>query len=147
MAKRKPKKMWVYSPPKPAKPKAPESIQIEVEKKCNELVETVLKPKFIQPPPKDSELNYLVDIYTKWHRNYFYFYAKYHCPGPYSIAPYFETGFARLEYAGDNKFNLNNSPGFTVFQIGFDRLADINFIHQIIPGRFWGVVLLSQQSF
>lgn len=107
MAKRKPKKMWIYNPPKPAKPKVPEAIKIEVEKKCNELVEAVLKPKHIQPPPKDNQFNYLVDIYTKWYRNYFYFYAKYHSPGPYSIAPYFETGFARLEYAGNNKFNLS----------------------------------------
>jgi len=107
MAKRKPKKMWAYTPSKPAKPKVPESIKAEVEKKCNELVETVLKPKFIQPPPEDSEFNYLVDIYTKWYRNYFYFYTKYHSPGPYAIAPYFEMGFARLEYAGDNKFNLS----------------------------------------
>ncbi|TVL99766.1 MAG: hypothetical protein CV087_16645 [Candidatus Brocadia sp. WS118] len=107
MAKRKPKKLWVYNPPKPAKPKVPEAIKIEVEKECNELVETVLKLKHIQPPPKDNQFNYLVDIYTKWYRNYFYFYAKYHSPGPYSIAPYFETGFARLEYAGNSKFNLS----------------------------------------
>jgi len=107
MATRKDKKMWVHSPPKPAKPKVPDMIKIEVEKKCNELVEAVLKPKHIQPPRKDGQFNYLVDIYTKWYRNYFYFYAKYHCPDPSSIASHFETGFARLEYAGGNKFNLS----------------------------------------
>jgi hypothetical protein len=107
MAKRKSKKTWVYTPSKPAKPQVPESIKVEVEKKCNELVETLLKPQYIQPPPEDSQFNYLVDIYTKWYRNYFYFYAKYHSPGPHSIAPYFETGFARLEYVEDNKFNLS----------------------------------------
>jgi hypothetical protein len=90
-------KMWVYSPPKL---KVPDSVKAELGKKATELINTVLKPEHVKPPPKNAKWNYIVDIYTKWHRNYFYFCAKYACPGPNALSPYFETGFARLEYAG-----------------------------------------------
>ena len=102
----KSKKMWVYSPPKPPKPKVPESVKAEVEKKAIELVEFTLKPK-IEPPPKDECFNYLVDIYTKWHRNYLYFCSKYCSPDPNAISPHFETRFARLEYTGEDRFILS----------------------------------------
>ena len=102
------KKRWLYKPP-PGKPKhdVPESIRVEVERRCNELVEAVLKPEHIKPPPKDKRFNYLVDIYTKWYRNYFHFCAKYLCPAPNAISPSFEDNFARLEYAGEDRFNLS----------------------------------------
>ncbi|MBD0368221.1 MAG: hypothetical protein ICV53_19225 [Flavisolibacter sp.] len=106
MAKKKPK-MWVFSPPKPPKPKVPEELKAQVQEKANQLVETVLKPRYIQPPPKDERFNYLVDIYTKWHRNYFYFCSIYRSPGPNAISPGFESRFARLEYTGGNRFNLS----------------------------------------
>lgn len=101
-------KMWVYSPPKP---KAPDAVKVEVEIKAIELVDAVLKPEHVKPPPKNAKWNYIVDIYTKWHRNYFYFCAKYACPGPNALSPFFDTGFARLEYAGgvdqQSRFNLS----------------------------------------
>jgi hypothetical protein len=51
--------------------------------------------------------NYLVDLYTKWYRNYFYFCAKYCSPGPNALSPYFEIRFARMEYVGPGaRFNL-----------------------------------------
>lgn len=100
-------KTWVYSPPRPSKPKAPETAKREVERKAGKLVETVLKPRYIEPPPQNEQFNYIVDIYTKWYRNYFYFCAKYACPGPNALAPFFESKLARLEYlGGQNRFNL-----------------------------------------
>jgi hypothetical protein len=42
------KKQWVYAP---AKPKVPDEIKAEVQKKADQLVETFLKPNFIKPPP------------------------------------------------------------------------------------------------
>lgn len=100
--------MWLYKPP-PRKPKhdVPEPIKAEVERRVNELVERVLKPEHIKPPPEDKIFNYVVDIYTKWYRNYFYFCAKYCCPAPNAISPFFEDKFARLEYAGGDTFNLS----------------------------------------
>jgi hypothetical protein len=84
----------------------PESLKCQVSVLAANLIDTWIKPQHIRPPPKARDLNYLVDIYTKWRGRYFYFMAKYASPGPNRIAPYFETGFARLEYAGGEAFNL-----------------------------------------
>jgi hypothetical protein len=106
MAKKR--KMWVYGPPKTPKPKVPAGVKVSVDRKATELVETVLKPKCIKSPPDEELFNYVVDIYTKWYRNYLYFCAKYCCPGPNARSPYFESKFARMEYAGGNAcFNLS----------------------------------------
>ncbi|MFC1960198.1 hypothetical protein ACFLYO_05770 [Chloroflexota bacterium] len=101
------KKRWVYSPKKQPKPKVSDEVKQEVLTKANELIETVLKPKNVQPPPENQQFNYIVDIYTKWYRNYFYFYAKYRCPSPHCIEPFFDAGFARMEYVAPGHFNLS----------------------------------------
>jgi len=106
MAKRQ--KQWIYSPPRPPKPKVPEPVKRDVETRAHEFIESVLKPKHLTPAPQDADVNYLVDISTKWYRNYFYFCATYCSPGPYAIAPSFETQFARLEYVGDQQFHLSS---------------------------------------
>ena len=106
MAKKKPKRMWIYSPKKPSPPRVPDDIKAEVEAKANELVETYLKPTYIKPPPKDQRWNYLVDIFTRWHRSFFYFCSTYACPGPDALSPTFESRFARMGYAGSDRFNL-----------------------------------------
>jgi len=103
---KKQQKSWVYSPGKPQPATVPATLKAEVERRAQELLETVLKPKYIQPPPENPQFNYVMDIYTKWYRSYFYFIAKYRVVGPYAIAPSFESKFARLAYAGNNKFNL-----------------------------------------
>jgi hypothetical protein len=105
MAKKKPK-TWVYSPPKPPKPPVPEDLKAEVDGKAQALVEEVLKPKIVKPPPEDQRWNYLMDIFTKWHRSYFYFCSTYACPGPHAISPTFESRFARMEYVGNGRFDL-----------------------------------------
>lgn len=101
-------KTWVYCPPKP---KVPDAVKVGVEKKAIELVDAVLKPEHVKPPLKNTKWNYIVDIYTKWHRNYFYFCAKYACPGPNALSPFFDTGFAGLEYVGgvgqQSRFNIS----------------------------------------
>ena len=101
-------KMWVYSPPKP---RVPDAVKVELETKATELINTVLKPEHVKPPPTSARWNYIVDLYTKWHRNYFYFCARYACPGPNALSPFFDTGFARLEHAGSvgrkSRFNLS----------------------------------------
>jgi hypothetical protein len=102
----KARKQWVYAPAKPSKPGVPDQIKAEVQTKADQLVEAFLKPNFIKPPPADTQWNYIVDIYTKWYRSYFYFCSKYHCPAPTAMTDYFEAKFARLEYVGDGKFNI-----------------------------------------
>jgi hypothetical protein len=101
------RKTWMPVSPRRAKPKAPDSIKHILKEKAEEIIENVLKQKHIKPPPTGNDFNYLVDIYAKWHRNYFYFCAKYSCPGPNAISSSFETKFARIEYVGNERFNLS----------------------------------------
>jgi hypothetical protein len=98
---------WISSPSRPTRPRVTDNVKADVERKAAELVEKVLKPQHIKPPPEDVRFNYIVDIYTRWHGNYFYFCAKYHSPGPNAISPFFEVKFARLEYVGGSHFNLS----------------------------------------
>ena len=100
-------KRWLYSPPRQPKPKVPDAVKADVEAKAREIVETVLKPDHLKPPPEDMRFNYVVDIYTKWYRNYFYFCSQYRCPGPNAISPFFEVRFARLEYLDQDNFNIS----------------------------------------
>ena len=79
-----------------------------VEEKANKLIANTLKPEHVQPPPPDDvAFNYIVDIYAKWYRHYFYFCAKYACPHPDAVSPSFEAKFARMEYVGGERFHLS----------------------------------------
>jgi hypothetical protein len=101
----KSRKRWVFTPPKPAKPSIPHQLKATVETRAQALVEH-LKAQHIQPTPAEPDVNYLIDIRTKWYRGYFYFCGTYACPGPNALSPTFETCFARMEYIGDDRFNL-----------------------------------------
>ena len=100
---------WVYDPAgafrRSGKP-APLNIQQEVERRAQALIDSTLKPRYIQPPPKGADLNYLVDLYAHWRGPFFYVCSRYCSPGPRAVSPFFESGFARLQYAGDDGFNL-----------------------------------------
>ena len=100
------RKMWVLIPPKKAKLKVPSAVKANVTAKANNLIDTVLKPAHIKPPAGDERFNCIVELYSRWYRNYFYFCSRYACPGPNAISPYFEAKFARLEYVGNNRLNL-----------------------------------------
>ena len=97
---------WVYKPSKSFRPKVSNSVKADVEQKARRLVETVQKPRCIEPPPKKQQFNYIVDIYTKWRGSYFYFCAKYRSPGPRALSPFFEIKFARLRFVSNDVFNL-----------------------------------------
>ena len=102
----KPRKAWQISPAKTPKPPLPDSLKAEVEAKATALIENVLKPKYVLPPPKDGQFNYIIDIGAKWYRNYFYFTSTYACPGPNALSPTFEAKFARMEHLGGGRFAL-----------------------------------------
>ena len=112
-------KTWVYAPKKPSKGKLPDDLKAAVEVQASELVEKVLKPRHVQPPPQEPRFNYVIDVWSKWHGSYFYFGATYACPGPNAISPTFETKFARMEYIGGKHFAVaylrHNDKWFTVF--------------------------------
>ncbi|MBM7073683.1 hypothetical protein JQC92_16865 [Shewanella sp. 202IG2-18] len=79
-----------------------------------------LKLKCVLPENVNDQFNYLIDIYGRWRGRYFYFCGKYHSPGPNAISPEFETKFARLEYMGEDNFNLaymrHTGQWFELFQ-------------------------------
>ena len=101
----RPKKSWVYSPPKPAKPKLPDEVKQQVQTEAERLIEA-FKPKYIEHPEGEPQFNYIVNLYTKWYQSYLYLCAAYACPGPDALYPSFEAPFTRLEYAGENLFHL-----------------------------------------
>ncbi len=103
----KQRKAWMFAPTKPAQESLPGTLKDEVDTKARDLIENVLKPKHIQPPPSDERFNYITDITTKWIGSTCYFISIYACPGPNAIAPTFEEKFARMEYLGDSKFTLS----------------------------------------
>jgi hypothetical protein len=83
------------------------TVKDEVDTKATALIETVLKPRHVNPPPEGSQFNYIADITTKWIGSTCYFISIYACPGSDAIAPTFEEKFARMEYVGDAKFALS----------------------------------------
>jgi len=95
---------WVYRPG-PAS-SIPDAVKNKIKAKADEIVETMFKPPYVKPPPKKPRFNYIVDIYTKWHKNCLYFRAKYACPGPNALSPFFEDSFTRLAYLANGRFNL-----------------------------------------
>jgi hypothetical protein len=80
----KPREPWNIRPAKKLA-SVTETLKTEVETRARELIENVLKPKYIQPPPEDQRFNYIIDIGAKWYRNYFYFFSTYACPGPNAL--------------------------------------------------------------
>ena len=110
---------------KKSTPKIDDSKKAEIKLKADSLIGNVLKPKYIKPPPEDNDFNYIVDIFSKWYRGHFYFCSKYNCPSPNAMSPSFNTNFARLEYTGQNKFNLAYMRHTGQwFEIGFDLSLD-----------------------
>ena len=103
----KPRKAWVFSPERKRKSSLPGTLKDEVDVKAGELIEGVLKPRHVKPPPEGSQFNFITDITTKWIGSTCYFISIYACPGPNAIAPTFEEKFARMEYGGDAKFTLS----------------------------------------
>ncbi len=103
----KQRKAWISSPESKAKSSLPGTVKDEVETKAKELIDKVLKPQHVQPPPEGSQSNYIFDISIQWLGSKCFFVSTYACPGPNAISPTFEAKFARLEHVGDGKFNLS----------------------------------------
>ena len=107
MAKKQPKQ-WGWS----ASSRAPgtaldAATKAHVEAKLRDLIEQVLKPRHVKPPPEDPRFNYLTDLTLKWHGSTLFLVAVYACPGPNARSPSFEDRFARLKPAGGGRFDLD----------------------------------------
>ena len=98
----KSKKQWIKARPS----KVPDDLKQCLSVKANTLIEEHIKPEHVKPPPPDTGFNYIEDIFTRWRGRHFYFMARYASSGPNRISPFFESGFARLEFMGDDLFDL-----------------------------------------
>ena len=101
----RPREPWNIRPAK-KRASVTASTKAEVETKARDLIDNVLKPKHVLPPPAEAQFNYITDIQAKWHGNYFYISATYACPGANALFPTFESKFARMELLGNGKFAL-----------------------------------------
>jgi len=102
----KSQKGWGSASTKRAQPTMPAALKQEVEEKAKALVDEVLKPRYVLPPPAEPQFNYIEDLYTKWYRSFFYFCAQYRSAGPHAMGGTFETKFARMRYTGAGLFDL-----------------------------------------
>lgn len=69
-------------------------------------IQTFYRPTFVKPPTKNGQFNYAVDFSARWHGSCLLFTAKYACPGPDALTPFFEHNFARLGYFDRDRYNL-----------------------------------------
>jgi hypothetical protein len=107
--RRPPRGGWVYDPARAfqrSKAQVPSDIKQEVQRRAQDLIDSTLKPRHIQPPPKKTQFNYLVDIHSGWRGPFSYFCSKYCSQGPSALSASFESKFARLQYTGSGRFNL-----------------------------------------
>lgn len=79
--------------------------KLTIESQCQPLIKK-LKSQYISKNP-NKEYNYLIDIYTKWYRNYFYFCGKYKSESPNKITDEFEDKFVRLKIIKENEFDIS----------------------------------------
>jgi hypothetical protein len=56
MSAKRPRKVRMYVPPRPRKPKVPDSLKALVAAKAEELINGYLKPAHIEPPPKKAKV-------------------------------------------------------------------------------------------
>jgi hypothetical protein len=72
---------------------------------CQPIVE-LFKSQYIKENP-DKRFDYLVDVYTKWYRNYLYFCEKIKSEHPNRIKDEYEVKFVRLERTGKDGYNFS----------------------------------------
>lgn len=101
------KAIWTFRPSRMKKPRVLEEMKHLVKDKCDEFIEIVLKPEHIIEQDVNTHNDRIVEIYTKWVRNFLYFKARYYCCDPEAIRNNYEEGFARLEYVDEDRFNLS----------------------------------------
>ena len=97
--------VWVKSNT-PPKCKLAKYEKQAIQAKADQFVASYYRPHFIKPPPPEPQANYIDDFSTRWHGAYFYFTARYACPGPNTISLFFDIDFARLGYFSRDNYNL-----------------------------------------
>jgi hypothetical protein len=94
--------IWQLAKPKPPpKPRVTDELREAVDVQTA-LVVAKLKKRFRRP--KHPLLNWADDLFTRWHRDALYFVVVMRTP--HGHPPTFEIHAARMDHAGDGKFNL-----------------------------------------
>lgn len=120
---KKSRKTWQLTPPRKKSVKVPDTVKQQIQEKCDRFIEGTLKPQHLEKKPPDSILGSCEEIYGKWYRSFFHFYAVMRFRPSDDPSPPVENRFARLEYMGDNQFNLGNeSP---LLKQALPQLTDI----------------------
>ena len=135
MAK-KSSRTWLPSPSRAKKAPIPEALKAQITAKAEKLLETVLKPKFIEPPPKKPRFNYIIDVSAKWHGSSLYFVLTYACPGPTVISPTFDHRFARIEFVGNDRLSLSFMRHTGKWVVVYERLSWDECV-EAIENDFW----------
>ena len=84
----------------------PEHEKQAIGQACEAFIEDVLRPRFL-PEIRPTQFNYPVDIFGKWHGGRYRFIQRFRSDRPEnSLDPEFDSPFARIEYAGRDRFHL-----------------------------------------
>jgi len=97
MPKKKYEMRWVYSPTATKTQKAAITTQFET------VIEELKKN--LKPIPEPQTMNHCIDVISSWRGNFFYIKQKFKA-GENGIKDFFDIGLARLEFYGENRFNL-----------------------------------------
>lgn len=98
-----PKRTWLPKKPKPPpKPKVPDDVRAAIDAQATLVIEK-LKRLYCKKP-KHPKFNWPDDFFARWHCNALYLVVVMRTP--HGRPPTFETHAARMEHAGDGKFNL-----------------------------------------
>jgi len=101
-----PKKAWSWLYYNSPKQKVDKFTKEGIKKKCDRFIESVLKPRFISNEQSALDGSNVIDIYSKWWKNFIYFYAKYQDTRPEAIESTYDWKLARIEYLKGDKYNL-----------------------------------------
>ena len=132
-----PKKVlgWYYTP---SKPKVDELTKERVKKECDAFIESVLKPRFITNEESSLDGTTLIDIYSKWWKNFIHINAIYQDTRPQAIKPSYDWKLARIEYMKENEYNLayfrHTGKWWTIFyeiplEECFEAIEDMPHFH------------------
>jgi hypothetical protein len=97
------KRTWLPAKPKrQPKPKLTDDVRQAVNARLPPII-AQLKQRYCKKP-KNPRFNWPNDLFARWHRDALYVVVV--MQTPHGRPPTFETHAARMEYAGDGKFNL-----------------------------------------
>lgn len=94
---------WQLGKPKqPSKPHVTDEVRDAVNAQAAVVV-VKLKERFLKPA-ENTLINWADDLFTRWHRDALYFVVVMRTP--HGHPPTFETHVARMEHAGEGRFNV-----------------------------------------